>query len=47
MRAPIYFGQFRRDVKMARKWGKLKEPMRLLIEGKTLPVRYEDHPLKG
>jgi len=51
MRAPIYSGQFRRDMKTARQrgkdMGKLKEPMRLPVGGKTLPVRYGDHPLKG
>jgi mRNA interferase YafQ len=51
MRQPAYSGQFKRDVKLARKRGKdmkkLEEPMRRLIEGLSLPQRYLDHPLKG
>ena len=51
MRAPVYSGQFKRDLKVARKRGKdmekLKELMRLLIDEKPLPPQYKDHPLKG
>ena len=43
--------QFKRDVKKALRRGKdpekLKEVIKLLISGKTLPARYKDHPLKG
>ena len=48
---PVYSGQFKRDLKTAKKRGKnldkLKELMRLLIEGKPLPPEYKDHPLIG
>ena len=51
MRTPIGGAQFRRDVKLAQKRGrdmaKLRELIRLLIEGKPLPARYKDHPLGG
>ena len=51
MRAPIYSGQFKRDLKVAQKRGKniekLKRSMSLLIDGKPLPKEYKDHPLKG
>ena len=51
MRVPVYSGQFKRDVKAARKRGKdmekLKSLMTLLIEGAPLPASYLDHPLKG
>ncbi len=51
MRKPEYSGQFKRDVKQARKRGKdmdkLKALLSLLIEGKPLPPSYIDHPLKG
>lgn len=51
MRQPDYSGQFRRDVKQAKKRGKdmdkLKTLLSLLIEGKPLPANYLDHPLKG
>jgi mRNA interferase YafQ len=44
-------GQFKRDVKLAGKRGKslakLKETLDLLIEGRELPARYGDHPLRG
>nr|VFJ50703.1 MAG: mRNA interferase YafQ [Candidatus Kentron sp. FM]VFJ50734.1 MAG: mRNA interferase YafQ [Candidatus Kentron sp. FM]VFK08742.1 MAG: mRNA interferase YafQ [Candidatus Kentron sp. FM] len=50
-RKPEYSGQFRRDVKRVGKRGndmeKLKELMRLLLSGESLPVRYKDHPLRG
>ena len=51
MRAPSYTGQFRRDVKLARKrgkdMGKLRDVIRLLLAGKPLPRALGDHPLKG
>ncbi len=51
MRTPVYSGQFKRDLKAARKRGKdmakIKVLMRLLIDKKTLPTQYKDHPLKG
>ncbi len=51
MRTPVYSGQFKRDLKVARKRGKdlkkLKELMRLLIDEKPLFPQYRDHPLKG
>jgi mRNA interferase YafQ len=43
--------QFKRDVKLAGKRGrkleKLKEVLDLLIDGRELPARYRDHPLRG
>jgi mRNA interferase YafQ len=43
--------QFKKDVKRAGKRGKdltkLKALLDLLIEGKPLPLEYEDHPLRG
>lgn len=51
MLTPISGAQFRRDVKLAQKRGKdmpkLREVVRLLVEGKPLPARYKDHPLGG
>ncbi len=51
MRAPVYSGQFKRDLKAVRKRGKdmakIKELMCLLIDKKPLPMHYKDHPLKG
>ena len=51
MRTPEYSGQFKRDVKLAKKRGKdvekLKKLLALLIEGVPLPATYLDHPLKG
>jgi mRNA interferase YafQ len=51
MRQPDYSGQFKRDVKLAKKRGKdmgqLKTLLVLLIEDKPLPATYLDHPLKG
>jgi len=51
MRVPVRSGAFKRDVKRTDKRGKdmdkLREILRLLIEGKILPERYKDHPLKG
>ena len=51
MRAPISGAQFRRDVKLAQKRGKdmakLREIILLLVQAKSLPARYKDHPLGG
>ena len=51
MRHPEYSGQFKRDLKRAKKRGqnmeKIKAPMQLLIDEKSLPVSYGDHPLTG
>ncbi len=51
MRTPVYSGQFKRDLKAAKKRGKdmrkIKHLMELLIEGQPLPAGYLDHPLKG
>ena len=51
MRTPISGAQFRRDVKLAQKRGKdmtkLRVLLSLLIEGKSLPPHYNDHPLRG
>lgn len=39
---PVYSGQFKRDLKAAKKRGKdmekIKQPMRLLLEGQPLPA---------
>ncbi len=49
MRRPEYSGQFKRDLKRAKKRGqdmaKIKTPIQLLIEEKLLPVAYRDHSL--
>ncbi len=49
MRRPEYSGQFKRDLKRAKKRGqdmaKIKTPIQLLIEEKPLPVAYRDHSL--
>jgi mRNA interferase YafQ len=51
LRSPIIGGQFRRDVKLAKKRGKdiakLRETILLLVEGTPMPPRYKDHPLAG
>ena len=51
IRVPVYSGQFKRDLKTARKRGKdmekIKALMRLLIDAKPLSPQYKDHPLKG
>jgi mRNA interferase YafQ len=51
MRKVEYPGQFKRDVKKAKKRGKdlekMKHPMTLLINGENLPQEYLDHPLKA
>jgi mRNA interferase YafQ len=42
--------QFRPDVKLAQRRGKdmaKREIILLLVEGKSLPARYKDHPLSG
>jgi mRNA interferase YafQ len=48
---PVWSGRFRRDVKRAEKRGKdmdkLKAVMALLAEEQSLPIRYNDHPLRG
>ena len=51
MRAAIFTGQFRRDVKLAEKRGKdiekLQRVISLILVGDALPTAYRDHPLKG
>ncbi len=51
MRQPVFSGQFKRDVKLAKRRGKdiekLKVLLALLIDGTPLPGIYLDHPLKG
>ena len=51
MRLPSYTGQFKRDVKLAKKRGKnmgnLRRVIRLLLAGQPLPRELGDHPLKG
>ena len=51
MRVPSYTGQFKRDVKLVQKrgkdMGKLRDVIRLLLAGKSLPRELGDHPLKG
>ena len=46
-----YLRKFKRDLKRLQKQGKnmekLKTVIRLLCEGKKLPSKYSDHPLKG
>jgi len=50
-RAPTYTGQFRRDLKLAKKRGKdmekLRTAMTMLIDSAVLPPEYNDHPLRG
>ncbi len=49
MRVPVHSGQFKSDLKAARKRAKdiekLKKLMRLLTGEKPLPPQYKDHPL--
>jgi mRNA interferase YafQ len=49
VRHPEYSGQFKKDLKRAKKRGqdmaKIKAPMQLLIEEKPLPGVYRDHAL--
>jgi mRNA interferase YafQ len=51
VRNPIVGSKFKRDVKRMEKRGKemakLREAIRLLIEGNPLPAQYKDHPLAG
>jgi mRNA interferase YafQ len=51
MRLPSYSGQFKRDVKLAQKRGKdmdkLRDAIKLLLEGQPLPRELGDHPLQG
>lgn len=51
MRNPIQGTQFKRDVRLCMKRGKninkLRTLMALLIDEKSLPAEYKDHPLKG
>ena len=51
MRQPEYSGQFKRDLKRAKRRGqdieKIKIPMQLLIEEESLPASYGNHPLAG
>ena len=46
-----YSNQFKKDYKLMKKRGydinKLKDVIQLLIEGKTLPPKYNDHYLNG
>ena len=47
----LYMNKFKRDLKRLQKQGKdmekLKTVVRLLFEGKEIPPKYVDHPLKG
>ncbi len=49
MLQPEYSGQFKRDLKRAKKRGlemeKIKTPIQLLIDEKPLPILYRDHQL--
>ena len=51
MRTVSRASQFKKDVKLAIRRGKdmakLKEVLDWLIEGKVLPPRFKDHPLRG
>ena len=51
MRRPIVGSRFRRDQKRMESRGKsmakLRDAIRLLIEGSPLPPAYKDHPLTG
>ncbi len=51
MRSPSYTGQFKRDVKLAKKRGKdlskLRTNIELLLSGLYLPPELGDHSLKG
>ena len=46
-----FSGQFRKDIKLAKKQGKdvekLFDVVALLAEGAPLPAKYRDHPLTG
>lgn len=51
MRSSQYTRQFKKDVKLAERRrkdiDKLKEIVAALVEGRALPAKYKDHPLKG
>ncbi|MDX9897058.1 MAG: type II toxin-antitoxin system YafQ family toxin [Desulfofustis sp.] len=51
MLTPVHSSQFKRDVRRTEKRGKdmakLRDVLKALIEGKPLPKRHKDHPLKG
>ena len=51
MLTPVWSGRFKRDVKRAEQRGKdmtkLKSVLSSLIEERSLPAAYGDHPLKG
>lgn len=51
MLRPEYSGQFKRDVRKAKKRGKdmekLKALVEMLIAEESLPAKFRDHPLKG
>ena len=51
MLVPVQSGQFKKDVKRARKrgkdLGKLRALLTLLLAGASLPPRYRDHALRG
>jgi len=51
VRKPEYSGQFKRDLKRAKKRGldieKIKIPMQCLINGDQLSAMYRNHPLTG
>jgi mRNA interferase YafQ len=50
-RTPSFSGQFKRDLKLAKRRGKnmgeLETLLGLLVDGEPLPERYKDHPLTG
>ena len=51
MRTPSFAGQFKRDVRLAKRRGKntvaLEVLIGLLIDGEPLPEHYKDHPPSG
>ncbi|MEO6958816.1 MAG: type II toxin-antitoxin system YafQ family toxin [Burkholderiaceae bacterium] len=51
MRSPSYTGQFKKDVKRAKKrgknMGKLRNVIALLLANDPLPPEFGSHPLKG
>lgn len=51
MKHVFYTGQFKRDLKLAKKRrkdiDKLKNTIVLLTGGHALPDKYQDHPLRG
>ena len=48
---PYYTNRIKRQLKVLKKRGYdmnlFKEAVDMLLDGKTLPLRYNDHPLKG